>query len=74
MEHVRSELKQYRQERGLSQTQLADILGVNRQTIITMESDNGGDPRTSTVRRILAYFEITFEELFPEDDDSKCLL
>lgn len=70
MEHVRSKLKHYRQTRGLSQSQLAELVGINRQTIIAMESEDGGDPRVSTVRRLLAYFDIAFEDLYPDIKDA----
>lgn len=67
MEHIRSDLKQIRESAGLSQDELAEAIGVNRKTIIALESEAGDDPKVSTVRRILAYLKISFEELFPEE-------
>lgn len=67
MEHIRSDLKQIRESAGLSQDELAEAIGVNRKTIIALESEAGADPKVSTVRRILAYLKISFEELFPEE-------
>ena len=61
MEHIRSELKTIRESAGLSQDELADAIGVNRKTIISIESDNGADPKLSTIRRIMAYLKIPFE-------------
>ena len=61
MEHIRSELKTIRESAGLSQDELADAIGVNRKTIISIESDNGADPKLSTIRRIMAYLKISFE-------------
>ena len=67
MEHIRSELKTIRESAGLSHDELADAIGVNRKTIISIESDNGADPKLSTIRRIMAYLKISFEELYPEN-------
>ena len=69
MEHIRSELKTIRESAGLSQDELADAIGVNRKTIISIESDNGADPKLSTIRRIMAYLKISFEDLYPENLD-----
>ena len=69
MEHIRSELKAIRESAGLSQDELADAIGVNRKTIISIESDNGADPKLSTIRRIMAYLKSSFEDLYPENLD-----
>ena len=69
MEHIRSELKAIRESAGLSQDELADAIGVNRKTIISIEYDNGADPKLSTIRRIMAYLKISFEDLYPENLD-----
>lgn len=65
MEHIKSELKNIRESAGLSQDQLANAIGVNRKTIISIESEGGADPKVSTVKRIMAYLEISFEDLYP---------
>lgn len=70
MEHVQSNLKTIRESAGLSQDELAEAIGVNRKTIIAIESESGADPKISTVRRILAYLKISFEELYPVDADN----
>lgn len=67
MEHIKSNLKEYREGAGLSQDRLADDIGVNRKTIIAMESEDGSDPKLSTIKRILAYFSISFEQLYPSE-------
>ena len=69
MEHIGYELKAIRESAGLSQDELADAIGVNRKTIISIESDNGADPKLSTIRRIMAYLKISFEDLYPENLD-----
>ncbi len=69
MEHAKSSLKRIREKAGLSQDELADAIGVNRKTIISIESNHGADPRISTVRRLIAYFKISFEELYPSNPE-----
>ena len=69
LEHIRSELKTYRESAGLSQDQLAEAIGVNRKTIISIESEDGADPKLSTIRRIMAYLQISFEDLYPPEED-----
>ena len=64
MEHYQSNLRALREAAGLSQEQLASEFGLNKKTIIAMESDEGADPKISTVRRLLAYLQISFEELY----------
>lgn len=69
LEHIKSELKNIRESAGFSQDELADAIGVNRKTIISIESDNGADSKLSTIRRIMAYLKISFEDLYPENTD-----
>ena len=69
LEHIRSELKTYRESAGISQDQLAEAIGVNRKTIISIESEDGADPKLSTIRRIMAYLQISFEDLYPPETD-----
>ena len=64
MEHYKSNLKNIREELGVSQEQLASQVGLNKKTIIAMESKSGADPKISTVMRLLKYLDISFEELY----------
>ncbi|SDB45143.1 putative transcriptional regulator [Pseudobutyrivibrio sp. YE44] len=64
MEHYHSNLREIREKAGISQQQLANAIGVSRKTIIAMESECGSDPRISTVKRLLAYLEVGFEDLY----------
>ena len=64
MEHYKSNLKKIREQVGISQEQLAINVGLNKKTIIAMESESGADPKVSTVRRVLLYLGVTFEELY----------
>ena len=64
MEHYQSNLRALREAAGLSQEQLASEVGLNKKTIIAMESDEGADPKVSTVKRLLAYLQVDFEDLY----------
>ena len=46
---------------------MADAIGVGRRTVITIENEEEANPSVGTVKRLLKYFEITFEELYPQD-------
>ena len=35
-------------------------------TLITIECDEGGNPSIDTVQRLMEYFKISFEELYPD--------
>ncbi len=65
MERYKSQLKEFREAAGLTQQELADETGVGLRTIATMEAAEGSNPSVGTLKRLLAYFEISFEELFP---------
>ncbi|MFT3889343.1 MAG: helix-turn-helix transcriptional regulator [Arachnia sp.] len=64
---MRTTLPEQRKERGWSQQQLADILGVSRQTIISIEKDRF-DPSLPLAFRLAATFDCRIEELFFPDD------
>ncbi len=65
MEKYRSNLRQLRQEADLTIDELAAGSGVSKRTIISIENENGANPSLGTVKRLMKYFEITFEELYP---------
>ena len=67
MERYRSRLKEFRDATGLTQQQLADETGVGLRTIATMENTEGSNPSVGTLKRLLAYFNISFEDLFPPE-------
>lgn len=58
-----NKLKVYRKEKGLTQEQLARLLRVSRQTIISIES-NRYIPSTLLALKIANYFNLIVEELF----------
>ena len=65
MERYKSKLKDFRVAAGLTQQELADETGVAVRTIALIETKEGSNPSVGTLNRLLAYFKITFEELFP---------
>lgn len=56
----------HREEHGLSQADLADAVGVTRQTINAVEGDRY-DPSVDLVFLLAAFFEVSVEELFDPD-------
>ncbi len=63
---MRNSLSELRSERGLSQQALADLLGVSRQTIISIEKGRF-DPSLPLAFRIAATFERAIEDVFYPD-------
>lgn len=59
-------LAQLRATRGLSQAALADLLGVSRQTIISIERGRF-DPSLPLAFKIAATFEARIEDIFTPD-------
>ena len=56
-------LKRYRRERGLTQQELADLVGVSRQTIMQLER-NRYNPSMLLAYSIAQVFGVTIEDLF----------
>jgi putative transcriptional regulator len=56
-------LKEYREEFGLSQRELAEHIGVTRQTINAVEGDRY-DPSVELVFKLAAFFDCRVEDLF----------
>lgn len=65
LERYYSNLKNIRLERGLTIEELAKETGVAPRTIMVIESEEGSNPQIATVKRIMKYFDISFEELYP---------
>ena len=60
---MRTIIRQLRQERGISQAQLAEAMGVSRQTIISIENERY-IASLPLAYRIAHYFGKTIEEVF----------
>ena len=59
-------LTHLRSERGLSQAALAELLGVSRQTIISIERGRF-DPSLPLAFKLAATFDTTIEAIFTPD-------
>lgn len=60
---MKNNIKELRKSRKLRQEDLAEILGVTRQTIIAIEN-NKYDPTLELAMKISEYFEVTVNEIF----------
>lgn len=65
LEKYKSNLKELRLDAGLTLDELAEATGLGKRTIITIENDAGANPSVGMVKRLFAYFDISFEELYP---------
>lgn len=63
-------IKKLRKEAGLRQEDLANELGVTRQTIIAIENDKY-DPTLEFAIKISKFFKKTVNEIFLYDDIKK---
>ena len=61
----KSRLKEIRQGTGLTIDQVGEATGISKRTIIIIENEEGANPSVDTVKRLINYFEISFEELYP---------
>ena len=70
---MKNRLKEIRAIRGISQDELADILGVSRQTISSLENGRY-NPSILLAFKIAHYFGMPIEDIFiyeEEDDDGR---
>jgi len=63
---MENEIAAHREHKGLSQGQLADAVGVSRQTINAIERERY-DPSLELAFKLAVYFECQIEELFEPD-------
>ncbi|MCI9444584.1 MAG: helix-turn-helix transcriptional regulator [Oscillospiraceae bacterium] len=64
---MKNRLKELRKAKGYRQEDLADALGVSRQTIIAIEN-NKYDASLELAMRLARYLQTTVEELFLLED------
>ena len=64
---MRNKIKVLRKDAGLRQEDLADELGVSRQTIIAIENDKY-NPTLELAMKIARLFELHVEDVFFLDD------
>ena len=66
---MKNELRAYRDEEDMSQADLAEGVGVSRQTINAIERERY-DPSLELAFELAAYFDCRIEDLFdPEVDE-----
>ena len=63
---MQNQLKELRAERGYSQQQLADVLGVSRQTVISIEKGRF-DPSLPLAFQLAEVFGCRIEDIFFPD-------
>ena len=65
---MRNRVAELRASHGLTQTELADRLGVSRQTVISIEKGRF-DPSLPLAFRIAGTFALQLEEIFEPDPE-----
>ena len=60
---MKNKIRELRKSKNLRQEDLAEILGVTRQTIIAIENSKY-DPTLELAMRISKYFEVSVNEIF----------
>ena len=60
-------IKQLRQERDITQDQLAIDIDIAKSIINTIESGRNSNPKIQNIFKIAKYFGIKVEELFEEE-------
>jgi putative transcriptional regulator len=66
---VKNEVREFRRKRNLSQADLAEDLGVSRQTIIAIESGRYS-PSLPLAFRIAKFFEVPVETMFDPTEEA----
>ena len=67
---MKNKLKVYRAMHDMTQAELAKILEVSRQSIISIEKDKY-DPSLSLAFKIAEYFNVKIEEIFLYKEQKK---
>ena len=60
---MKNKIRELRKSKNLRQEDLAEILGVTRQTIIAIEN-NKYDPTLELAMKISKFFEVSVNEIF----------
>jgi putative transcriptional regulator len=66
---MKNRLRELRTERGWSQLDLAERLGVSRQTVNSIENDRY-DPSLPLAFRIARVFQMPIENLFEDSEEA----
>ncbi|MBR5302061.1 MAG: helix-turn-helix transcriptional regulator [Clostridia bacterium] len=65
---MKNRLEALRKQRGVRQEDLAQALGVSRQTVISLEKGKY-NPSLSLAFRLARYFAMPIEEIFDDSDE-----
>ena len=68
MEILAKRLRELREEKGLTQKELAQALGLNSKSTITNYEQNSRDPDYETLIKIAKYFEVSVDFLLGQTD------
>ena len=68
--HMKNRLEQLRKQRGIRQEDLAQALGVSRQTVISLEKGKY-NPSLSLAFKLARYFAMPIEEIFDDSDEGE---
>jgi len=66
---MQNDLPKRREDEGLSQGELAEAVGVTRQTINAIER-NRYDPSLELAFKLAAHFDCSIEDIFEPDQDN----
>lgn len=66
---MKNKLEEFRKRRGIRQEELADALGVSRQTIGSLENGRY-NPSILLAFKIARYFQTTIEEIFVYEEEN----
>lgn len=61
-------LEELRKQRGIRQEDLAQALGVSRQTVISLEKGKY-NPSLALAFKLARYFNLSIEDIFDDSDD-----
>ena len=67
---MKNRMKELRQQHSISQEKMADLLGVSRQTIISIEKEKY-NPSLPLAIRIAQSFNVTVEDVFLIEEGDK---
>lgn len=65
---MKNKLEELRRQRGVRQEDLAQALGVSRQTVISLEKGKY-NPSLALAFKLARYFALPIEEIFDDSDE-----
>ena len=60
---ISNKIKQFREQKNLTQEDLAGAVGVSRQTIVAMEKGNY-EPSLGLAMKLSKYFKVNIDDIF----------